>query len=390
MFFYIHKLNLTIFLISHTNEIYKKSKILIAPLDWGLGHTMRCVPIINELLKNNFEVLIAGNTVQQKILTPIFPNCIFLPLCGYNIKYSKNKRAFALKLLLQMPKTLITIIREHLWLKKTISLHNIDGVISDNRFGLYHRSVPSVFITHQLSIQTGGGHILNKIAQAINYHWINKFSTCWIPDFADRNNLAGTLSHPNKKPTVPCMYVGALSRLCPQTQPDGSKDTLLFIISGPEPQRTMLEQLVFNQLPCYKGKAIIVRGVPEAKAIAPPPNTQVYNHLPQEEMEKLISAAKLVICRSGYSSVMDLNAMAVKSILIPTPGQSEQEYLGVYLQQNKFAPYIDQRLFDLTSMIEKTSTFQYEGFIPSQPELLANAIADLVFTLKKRRVSQSK
>jgi len=174
-----------------------KSRILIAPLDWGLGHATRCIPIINELLANNCEVLVAAENGTKSLLQKEFPQLVFLPLAGYRIKYSYQRSLFPLKILLQSPGLIYSICKEHHWLKKTVKTYNIDAVISDNRFGLFHSSIPSVYITHQLLIKTGN-NFGEKIAQKIHYWFIKKYSICWVPDFEGDNNIAGELSHPKK------------------------------------------------------------------------------------------------------------------------------------------------------------------------------------------------
>ena len=152
----------------------KKLRILIAPLDWGLGHTTRCIPIINELIKKNAEVVLAGNDVQQKVLAQEFPHCRFLLLEGYNVQYNSKKTGFIFKMLRQIPAIISRIQKEHQWLKQVIRSYKIDGVISDNRYGLFSSLVPCVFITHQLRIKTSIGVYADKWLQWLNYNKINK------------------------------------------------------------------------------------------------------------------------------------------------------------------------------------------------------------------------
>lgn len=365
-------------------KLVKKLKILVAPLDWGLGHTMRCVPVINELLKNNVEVILAGNEVQRTIFQSEFPECLILDLFGYNIKYSKKKHQLPFKILWQTPRILSTIKKENKWLTSIIKLHKIDGVISDNRYGLYNASVPSYFITHQLGIKTNMGYLADRMVQKLNYNRINQFDHCWIPDYEGTKNLGGDLSHPEKFPITPCTYLNTLSRFEPE-QSVNEKNNLLFVISGPEPQRTIFEKKVLTQLEGYDEKATIIRGLPAGqKSLGVAKNTTVYNHLTIDKMKEEFRKASFVICRSGYSSVMDINNLKVKSIMVPTPGQTEQEYLGKYLMKVGFAICCSQSAFILSEVLKKATSFSYHGFVPYQPKNLSRAIKKFIQDCESR------
>ena len=352
-------------------------RILVAPLDWGLGHTTRCIPIIYELLNNGVQVLLAGNEVQKNILLNEFPTCTFLSLKGYNVSYGRSTSGFVWKMTRQLPAIQSAIRYENNWLDDVVSEYQIDGVISDNRFGLYHSNVPSVFITHQLQIKTGLGQYSDKLARLINYRFINKFSQCWVPDFSGSKNLAGTLSHPDKMPRIVCRYIGSLSRMSYQKQ-EQKNGKILIVLSGPEPQRSIFEQQIFDQLANFKGAVTIVRGLPLSTDAVSLQNAIVHNHLSKEKLQAEMLAADGIICRSGYSSVMDINALKIKAVLVPTPGQTEQEYLGKYLQENGFAVSFSQQNFQLNTAVEAFKAFSYNGFLSPSPELLVNAVADFI------------
>ena len=332
-------------------------KILVAPLDWGLGHATRCIPIINALLKSNCTIWLAGEGEQVVLLRNEFPQLSFLHLNGYRISYSVSFMTG--KILWQLPKILYTIRQENKWLKIQVKKYQFDFVISDNRYGLYHPEVHSIFITHQLLIKTPLGKWSEQILQNWNYKFINRFNECWIPDEEGKNNLAGNLSHPQKLPSTSVKYIGVISRF--EKKPVAEqKDHLLVVLSGPEPQRSLLEKKIIEQLVLYPGTATVVRGLPAAKTILPSSETVTfYNHLPAQLMNEEMAKAEFVISRSGYSTVMDLALMKKKSILIPTTGQTEQEYLAGYLMKKQFACCISQKEFSLQQSIEKAKTFQY-------------------------------
>ena len=189
---------------------FTNKKLLVVPLDWGLGHATRYVPVIRDLLNNNCEVWLAGEGAQEKILREEFPSLPFLPLRGYRVKYSKV--GLTGKLLVQIPSILRSIQEENKWLKEQLDKYHLDGVISDNRYGLYHEKIFSVIITHQLSIKTGMGKWSEKVLQQWHYKLINRFDECWVPDEELDNNLGGELSHPSGLPAIPVKYIGPLSR----------------------------------------------------------------------------------------------------------------------------------------------------------------------------------
>jgi UDP:flavonoid glycosyltransferase YjiC (YdhE family) len=186
-------------------------KVLIAPLDWGLGHATRCIPIIKALVNNGYTVSIAAEGAQANLLQNEFPNLVILPLKGYRVRYSKSKWALPFRLLWQVPKLLQIIRYERNWLANTIKEHNIDLVISDNRYGLSSKTIPCIFITHQLTIKMPFAW-LEKQVQQINYRYINRFTRCWVPDVLGGVTAAGKLSHPASLPNTKIQYTGLLSR----------------------------------------------------------------------------------------------------------------------------------------------------------------------------------
>jgi uncharacterized protein (TIGR00661 family) len=361
-------------------QIHRKPRILVAPLDWGLGHTTRSIPVIKELIANNAEVIIAVEGPHKVLLSREFPEATFIHLDGYRINYAKTKAGLFRKIFFQIPKILKAIHTENEWLQKVIQDQRIDAVIADNRFGLHHKGVPCIFITHQLLIKSPFGTWSEKILQKWNYRNINKFSACWIPDHEAAENLAGSLSHPDKKPSIPFRYIGILSRF-EKKEIEEKKNHLLFILSGPEPQRTIFENKIINEISHYNGTAVIVRGLPGSSSIIPSTGMiQFYNHLPASELNKEIAMAQYIISRSGYTTVMDLVTLKKKSILVPTPGQTEQEYLARYLMQKNIAVTMNQKTFSLTAALHKAAEFKYM-FIEADDKKLKSAVKEFVQAL---------
>lgn len=334
----------------------------MAPLDWGLGHATRCIPVVRELLLQGAEVWLAAGGSQASLLKEAFPTLPLLNLPGYQVDYAKTKRGLVFRLLLQVPRILNTIRQEHQWLKKTVNRYQIDAVISDNRFGLWHKKIPCIFITHQLRIQVPGSRFIEEQLQKINYRYINRFTASWVPDELKAPGLAGALSHPEKMPAVEVSYIGPLSRFEKMEIPEHS-DHLLILLSGPEPQRSLLEEKVLTELAHYHGTATLVRGLPGNSSMLPSTNMiRIFNHLPSESLNEALQKAHWVICRSGYSSVMDLAILGKKSVQIPTPGQTEQEYLATLYHQQQTAYTVTQEHFSLTAALKEAEQFHYRPF----------------------------
>ena len=290
-----------------------------------------------------------------KLLKKEFPELTFLELPGYRIQYSKKKSNLKWSIFSQVPKIIYSIIKEHNWLKKQIELHNIDVVISDNRFGLYNKNITTIYITHQLQIQTGSS-FTDLIVQKLHYYFINKYSFCWIPD-AKLKGLGGSLSHPKKLPQN-SVYIGPVSRLFIKCVPHSY--SILIILSGPEPQRSILENILLVKTRDVTEKIMLIRGIPGNDLKPENSNITVKDLVSSGELNELINGSDLVICRSGYSSLMDLAKLNKNAIIIPTPGQTEQEYLGSYLMNHKMFYSIDQaKLNSDNRFIETIKEFEF-------------------------------
>jgi UDP:flavonoid glycosyltransferase YjiC (YdhE family) len=351
--------------------------LLIAPLDWGLGHATRCIPIIKELVRQGARISIAASGPQKSLLEIEFPGLEFFDLPGYGIRY---QRGIFLKwgLLFRTPAILKRIKRENQWLAGILKTQTIDAVISDNRYGIYNPDLYCVFLTHQLSVRSGLGSLFDRLLLIRNYAYIRKFSACWVPDWPGGISLAGRLSHPPVKPPIPTLYTGILSRIKP-IHAELKKNSLLILLSGPEPQRSDFEKIILSQLGNLTMKCTVVRGLPGSGQPIPShrEGMEIVNHLPSEELNALMCKSEIVITRSGYSTIMDLVQLRKNAILVPTPGQTEQEYLGCHLHKMKWMLTVPQKNFNLKKAI---AAFQQSAWIqPDSPEsALGTAVADLL------------
>lgn len=351
---------------------------MVAPLDWGLGHATRCIPVIRALLHAGYEVILAGEGAQANLLQTEFPSLPCLPLAGYKVRYSKNPALLPLSLLGQFPRLRRIIRQENEWLQRAITEYGIDLVISDNRYGLYTSQVPCIFITHQLLIKAPF-RWLEKALQRYNYSFINRFTACWVPDAEGEISAAGLLSHPPHMPSVPVHYLGLLSRF--ELKSAGNLYDYCVLLSGPEPQRTILENKLLIGLAPVPGKILLVRGKPgSSEKITVPANVEIKNHLPNNELQQVLLQSDIVVSRSGYTTIMELLSLKKKAILIPTPGQTEQEYLAQKLAVNKYCIAVKQEDLDCIKHFALAKDFNYQTV--DLPVCSDDRIKELVFLLQ--------
>lgn len=322
-----------------------KRTILIAPLDWGLGHASRCISVIRHYKDNGHTVLLASNGRSAALLRTEFPDLkIFTDIPDYNIKYPEHEN-FTSHFLKNSIRILRVIRAEHNWLAKLIQKEKIDWVISDNRYGLYHEAVTSYFMTHQLFIPAPG--MLRIITTFANEWFIKQFSLCLVPDFAGDNNLSGRLSH-GKTRFNNVRYIGPLSRfgvfngipdedVYSNETPVNTESISSFyeyefaiVLSGPEPARTKFRDLMVKLFSGYSKPSILIEGRTEATSTEHISNLLIVPHLKHDKFHEEIRKSQYILCRSGYSTIMDLYFLGRKAILVPTPGQTEQSYLALY------------------------------------------------------------
>lgn len=349
-------------------------KVLVAPLDWGLGHATRDISIIRALVANGYEVIIAAEGAQASLLQTEFPSLQLLPLGGYHIRYSKTQLGFLFTILLQIPRVYNVIKTENHWLEKIVTEQHIDLVITDNRFGLHSKKIPCIFITHQLTVKAPFTW-LEKLMQLVNYSYINQFSCCWVPDVAGAENAAGILSHPRKMPKIQVNYIGLLSRF--QMQPESNQYDYCILLSGPEPQRTLLEEKILAGVATINGKILLVRGKPgSTEVLKVPENVEVQNHLPTAALQKALLQSDIIVCRGGYTSVMELLSLKKKMLVIPTPGQTEQEYLAKKLYESHICLSVTQTKLNCVEHFAMSKKFDYH--LPAFELFSEKGITDLL------------
>jgi len=356
----------------------KLKTILFCPLDWGLGHASRDILIIQKLLNTGkYKIIIGADNGAYHLLKSEFPDLQFFRFPSFSIRYS-SFFSLSIKLTLQLPKIFYWIHKEHLVLKNIISEQEIDIVISDNRYGLWNKKIHTIIISHQIKIFLPGGfRWMESLVNLKIRKWLKKFNQCWVPDIEEDKNLAGELSHP-QKPLVNLSYIGPLSRFQLKKNQGKLKPAktfeVLIILSGPEPQRSILEKKMIHYFREQETTVLIVRGIPwQKKSKTIYDNISIVSHLPSDLLYSYISRSKYIICRSGYSSIMDLAILNKPAILIPTPGQTEQEYLAQSLHRRKFFYKLEQKNLDFEKAFNEISEY-YPRLNISKNEYLEQAI----------------
>ncbi len=380
-----------------------RPNVLICPLDWGLGHTTRCIPIIYELLNSGAEVIIAADNNSIDLLKTEFPSLKYIFLKGYRVRFS-DSLPLVFNLLLQLPRIILSIYREHFELKKILMEHDPVLVVSDNRYGLWNKKVVTVFICHQINpLPPAGFTFIAPLMKKISHWFIGKYDHCWVPDLAVEDSLTYRLSQGKHLPQN-IKYIGYLSRFQKYNQEQISKEIspdilydIVALVSGPEPQRSSFEKLLTNELQNHPRSCLLLRGltskvslpdgVPVYKTVN---NLTIVSHLSGEILFRLLNPKTgqkpIVICRAGYSSLMDLSFTGNRIICVPTPGQTEQEYLAKEGAQKGQLVYCRQRDFNLKHCLNKvkdTAGIKYQ----SNENIVKNEIKYILDCIKDDGVS---
>jgi uncharacterized protein (TIGR00661 family) len=349
----------------------KSKNILIAPLNWGLGHATRCIPIIDAIIKNGDRPIIASDGLALALLKKEYPKQTFIELPSYDISYAKEGQNLRLKMLKDSPKIWMAIRNEHQMLQEIIPKYTISGIISDNRLGLYSNLVPSVIITHQLQVLSGS---TTWLSTQLHLHYIKKYDYCWIPDADGPDNLSGKLSY-NDDFEIEKVYLGPLSRFY-NTGNYQKKYDLMVFLSGPEPQRGILEKRLLTELKTYKGEVLFIAGkVEKEQKVEKKGRLTYYNYLSTDGLQKALDRSEMVLSRSGYTTIMDLQKMGKKAFFIPTPGQFEQEYLAELLDQKEIVPYATQEDFHI-KMLSRVEHYKGLGSIQSSSRSLSSILEE--------------
>lgn len=343
--------------------------ILVAPLNWGLGHATRCIPIINALLTNGFTPILASDGDALVLLQKEFPELTSVQLPSYNISYAKNGRFFKWKMLRNLPGLITAVLKEHKQIQGLVVKFNLSGIISDNRLGVYHNIIPSVYLSHQLTVLSGNSTWLTS---KLHQKTIAKFNECWVPDITGNNSFSGDLGSV-KKHLSNVKHIGILSRFKKISL--AKTFDYLVILSGPEPQRSLLETKLLNEFSKTTKSVLFVCGnISTKQHVKTTKNITIYNFMTSLQLEDAINRSSIVISRSGYTTIMDLATIGKKVFFIPTPGQYEQLYLAERMNELQYAPYAFQEDFSFSDL-EKIK--EYKGLYTSQNATRFNRLFEL-------------
>ena len=327
-------------------------RVLITPLNWGLGHATRCIPLIRRLEQMGVEPVLASDGDALRLLRTEFPHLPSFDLPSYRIRYRSHN--MVLNIGRQLPRILYAIQKEHAVTERLVRTQGIQGIISDNRYGCFSRKINSVILTHQLHVQIpapGLEWMVNRVLRLA----LRQFDAVWAPDEEGQPNLSGRLSH--GEPVHPhTHYIGILTRMSHyESEPEYD---VAVVLSGPEPQRTYLEQRLMEQAISMPQKFIFIQGKTRTREhYYAADNIEVVSFLTARELNDVLLAGDTIVCRSGYSSLMDLAVLGKKAILIPTPGQTEQEYLAERLEQKGFFLRQTQQSIDLEKGLKAVQQF---------------------------------
>jgi UDP:flavonoid glycosyltransferase YjiC (YdhE family) len=328
-------------------------RILVAPLNWGLGHAARCVPLVRALEKMGAQVLLASDGSALQLLRAEFPHLPSFAIPSYRIRYQSNSMIW--NIARQMPRITYAIRAEQWATERIVQSEGVQGILSDNRYGCFSRRADSVLLTHQLHLRVPNGP-LEWAANQVLRRAFRKFDHIWVPDVPHEASLSGALSHPRLK-KFDIQYIGVLTRM--RAEAAGREYDVAVVLSGPEPQRTFLEQILLEQAMSLPQKFIFVQGKTKTKSHHfAAENVEVVSYLTSQELNRVLAASGAVVCRSGYTSLMDLAMLGKKALLVPTPGQTEQEYLAAFLSEKNAFLSQKQENIDLESglaQLEKTS-----------------------------------
>lgn len=331
-------------------------RILYAVGSWGLGHATRSLPLITSLLDTNASLTIVSTGRALAVLRgELQDRCEFLDWPDVPHTVGRTAWGFYLKTAAAIPRYLAVVRREQQWTAQLLRARHFDRIVSDNRYGIQHPDVPSFHVVHGLRfIAPGRVHLIERRLETVNYRWLGHLRQVIVPD-TQEDQLSGDLAHSLEVfPQRVITYAGILSRLRRRAV---SEDLDLFVtLSGPEPQRSMLERLILQQLPSVRGRIVVTLGKPDAAAHTRVGSADVYGYLDRSGQEEMMNRARLVLCRSGYSTIMDLAELQRRAVLIPTPGQTEQMYLARYHQARGTAFAVDQRRLDLRAALARGAT----------------------------------
>jgi UDP:flavonoid glycosyltransferase YjiC (YdhE family) len=361
----------------------ERKKILISPLNWGFGHAGRMIPVAKNLQQMGHEVIFGVDTALIPMVRQELTGIEVIAVPGIKMHYSRFMPQY-LAILMQLPGVIIASVREHRQLKKIISEKHPDIVISDNRFGFFNKKAFCVYFTHMLRIPFPKPFRFFEFIGIFTHRMIiRRYDMCLIPDVSGADNLAGRLSHLKKLPPN-VIYAGLLSRFT-NINPilKETKPYICLLLSGPEPQRTNLLEKVAKATEKSDMKLVVLSASDICLSHLSDRITFVISQ-PAQVLKEYIENADLVICRSGYTSLMELVSLSKGALIIPTPGQTEQEYLGEYNNGRHGFECFKQSEIENISLTGRTNPQKEAGLKNKHFGLIDDALQNMLKKEHKR------
>lgn len=362
-------------------ELEKEKNILICPLEWGLGHAARMIPLARKLVESGNNVFIGSGHKHLALFRSEVEGLRYIDFPGFSPRYSSIFPQYFI-MLLKTPLLLWHIIAEHRKLKKIIAENEIDIIISDNRFGLWNNKITSVYFTHMPLIPLPRPwKAFEKTGAMLHRFIMKKYTYCCIPDLDGDINLSGKLSHGMKLPDN-VRYTGILSRF--STNYDNKHKIFGYphnsvILSGPEPQRGILRKKLIQHFRNTSPATVILEGKPGTEnEVIKEENLIFHNHLTAPDMKELLITSENIISRAGYTTIMDLVFLNSSALLIPTPGQTEQEYLAEYLSGKGWFATTNQREMNLSFPAREKEDIPFELLKEKSEKLLDSFLGELL------------
>lgn len=328
--------------------------------NWGLGHAARSLVLIRALVARGDRVLILmqPGPGMRLLRDELGDACDFHPCQDIPVPLSRWRVLFYLGMTVSMPRLWWCFYREQRVTERLVAAHAIDLVVSDSRLGVWSRHVPSYVISHSLrQIIPGRIRWIECLVEWGQRRLLRHYHKVLIPDLEPDGGLSGDLGH---RCTLDwgadrLVYIGPLADV---VRPGVREDVdFFFSISGAEPQRTLFEQQVLAALPHVHGRVIVTLGRPDqAGEVREVDGATVYGYLDREQQAEMLNRARLVVTRSGYTTLMELATLGKKALFVPTPGQSEQEYLARFHRRQGRIWSMSQQRLDVVRDLARAET----------------------------------
>ena len=336
-----------------------QARILVGILNWGLGHAARSIPVIRDFMARGFEPVIVSDGLALDFLRNHFPEAVFEKWPSLRIRYPENPNLFPVFIAENALRNLKNIAAERHRISELVQRYRPQVIFSDNRPFFRHPGVHSIYMTHQLQVPAGR---FQKTASRLHRRWMDAFDEIFVPDYALPPGLSGRLGHPSEN--IPAVkYIGPLTRF--DSKGDDIPLDWLLLLSGPEKQRTLLEKLLIRHQNLFGGRVCLVRGTDRIPRLEYPAHWEVFDLLHGRALAARIRGARKILSRSGYTSVMDWFLLRKKAVLIPTPGQGEQEYLARHLAKTRLFPFVEQTHLEQIAHVRYEQYYRFDTLKPA-------------------------